>query len=206
MTNEATQSLKLSRWQRLLQRLFPMRVLEPMPEEKGWAPGEYSTITIARFDGWDRVRLLFSPWVRVEVRSQTDRPVNKARSRAAVCVLRPGFKPPPPQVPAVEQPGTDWAGRFMTFEEVVDDLERWAVRHPGEALWVKGLGERGALIETHHGFGRWVRNWYGLWREGNPLTMLDYRPQVEAGVDGNPKHPDAVSARLIEALYERLRG
>lgn len=205
MTNEAEVKRRtFKQW--LAFKLFRQLALEPAPEEKGWAPGELGVTTVIRFDWKDRLRLMVSPWVIVETRTQTDRTVLKARSRTVTSVLPPWYRPPGPQVPAVEEQQKDWCGRFMTFDEIVDDLVRWAARHPKERSWLVELGMRNQLIETHHGFGRWVRNWYGLWREGHPLTMKDYKPEVVEGVDQSPRHPDAVSARLIQVLYERLQA
>lgn len=56
------------------------------------------------------------------------------------------------------------------------------------------------LIKFHHSVGRAIRNDYRLWHEDCPLT--DNNAQLVDGVDYNPKHPDAVSMRIIEAIWK----
>lgn len=192
---------RLGRW------LFPRLTLSPAPDVQGFASGEFVVTTIVKFDWKDRLRLMASSYLVVELRAQTDREVRKANTRAVTSVLPPWFQPPPPQVPVLEEVAKDesWAGRFFTYEELLEDLERWATRHHAERGQLLALGDRGELIQLHHSFGRWVRNWYGLWRENNPLTTLEYVPEVVNGTDVSSRHPDAVSMRLIEDLYKRLQ-
>lgn len=52
----------------------------------------------------------------------------------------------------------------------------------------------------HNSVGRNIRNEYRLWHEDCPLT--DNNVQLVDGVDMNPKHPDAVSMRIIEAIWK----
>jgi hypothetical protein len=57
--------------------------------------------------------------------------------------------------------------------------------------------EKIELIRLHHSLGQYIRNTYGLWdRPWVPLISND--------VDCAPDHPDAVSMRIIEKLYDRL--
>jgi hypothetical protein len=51
------------------------------------------------------------------------------------------------------------------------------------------------LIGLHHSLGRHIRNEYGLWN--HPWT-----PEIKDGVDESSHHPDSISQRLIEQLYE----
>lgn len=60
--------------------------------EQGYCEGALVTDTVIQFDWKDRLRLLFSGWVMVSVRTQTDVLVRKSLSRSAVRVLPPGFK------------------------------------------------------------------------------------------------------------------
>lgn len=90
---------------------------------------------------------------------------------------------------------------FLTFNEIVDDI----VSHLTD-------NERAILRETyrselpifHHSTGRHIRNYYDLWKDGNPLTTLNYVPEIRNGVDWSERHPDAVSTKIIEAVWERV--
>lgn len=58
--------------------------------------------------------------------------------------------------------------------------------------------EREDLADAHFGLGLAVRNELGLWRSDCPLTKpppCDYRAP----------HPDAVSAAIVERVWEMLR-
>lgn len=58
--------------------------------------------------------------------------------------------------------------------------------------------EAGDLIKFHHSFGRWIRNTYRLWEEGNPHV-----------IHNDTMHdlfPDQVSQRIIERLWCQLTG
>lgn len=55
------------------------------------------------------------------------------------------------------------------------------------------------LIKYHHGLGRQIRNEFGLWE-------LSWEPKIENGVDASPDHPDAISMRIIESVWERAQS
>jgi len=92
---------------------------------------------------------------------------------------------------------------YFTEAQIVDDL---AERHKGakDIAQFMEMGRTGQLGMYHHGFGTWIRNNYKLWHKDNPHTMKDYVPEIRDGVDYSPRHPDAVSTRIIEALYAKL--
>lgn len=62
------------------------------------------------------------------------------------------------------------------------------------------------LIMCHHTFGRWIRNFYRLWEQDNPYTMLHHQPDLQNGVDHSVTHPDYVSQKIIERLWRTLNG
>jgi hypothetical protein len=51
------------------------------------------------------------------------------------------------------------------------------------------------LIGLHHSLGRHIRNEYGLWKH-------TWEPELRNGVDYSPNHPDSISQRLIEQLFD----
>lgn len=65
--------------------------------------------------------------------------------------------------------------------------------------YIKGLGDNGGLVMVHHTIGRHIRNRYKLWE-------LEWEPVIKDGVDISEHHPDAVSMRVIEAVYKVLCG
>jgi len=54
------------------------------------------------------------------------------------------------------------------------------------------------LIQFHSNLGRLIRNSLCLWN-------IKHKPKIVDGVDVSHNHPDAVSMRIIEALWERLQ-
>lgn len=82
----------------LLYRVFPTRDLPPSDSwehpEPGFAPGEFGTSVVVYLDWRDRLRMLVSGLLRVEVRTATDCVVERAKSRSVVYVLPPGSMKP----------------------------------------------------------------------------------------------------------------
>lgn len=95
-------------------------------------------------------------------------------------------------------------GMWLTFDEIVDDLEQRITLEDKKELANMNQGD---LVSLHHGFGTWIRNSYDLWH-GNPITE-NWRTNPGGrnminGVDHSDDHPDAVSMRLINTLYSRI--
>lgn len=103
-----------------------------------------------------------------------------------------------PLVEAVNNryPDLDWYGRFLSPSAVVDDMVE-SLRSNPEAVqsWLD-IENRSDLIQGHHTVGRYIRNHYGLWLEGNPF--------VDPTDSEGDKHPDAVSMWIIEQVWDRL--
>lgn len=95
-------------------------------------------------------------------------------------------------------------GMWLGFDEIVDDLEqRLKLEDKKELANMK----REDLPMLHHGMGTWIRNSYDLWW-GNPLTEK-WRTDPAGrtminGVDHSKDHPDSLSMRIIETLYDRI--
>jgi hypothetical protein len=51
------------------------------------------------------------------------------------------------------------------------------------------------LISLHFTLGRYIRNTYGLWE-------IKHEPVIENGVDVSENHPDSISMRIIEAIWQ----
>lgn len=91
--------------------------------------------------------------------------------------------------------------QFLNEQQIVEDLLKNL--HPTK-LGSLAEFKFEDLIQLHHSFGRMIRNEYKLWNQNNPLTLLDYVPQLEGGCDVNPKHPDAVSFRIMQQVHNKL--
>ncbi len=89
--------------------------------------------------------------------------------------------------------------QYKTLDEIVqavfEDLQ------PSDFDVLKQV-QRDDMIQFHHSVGMFIRNQYLLWDENNPLTMLNYEPQVVNGMDENPKHPDAVSQEILRRVWD----
>lgn len=94
---------------------------------------------------------------------------------------------------------------FPNEEQIVMNLLERLATAPDRGQFV-ALGDAGNLGQLHHSFGQWIRNTFLLWHPKNPNTMLDYKPELVDGADHSPRHPDAVSMRVMETLYARLKA
>lgn len=54
------------------------------------------------------------------------------------------------------------------------------------------------LVVYHHDLGRQIRNHFKLWEN-------EWEPNLINGVDFAEDHPDAVSMRVIEAVWEKYQ-
>lgn len=82
------------------------------------------------------------------------------------------------------------AARILNGEELAKLLEI-----------AKATGDMGAF---HHTMGMALRNEFGLWKAKCPWT--DSVECLINGVDYNPFHPDAVSGRILEAVWCRAQN
>jgi hypothetical protein len=77
----------------------------------------------------------------------------------------------------------------LTEDEIVLDLAK--NEHSRNIL----KNSRNDLSLLHFSLGMAIRNEYGLWKR-------EWKPQIKDGIDEAPDHPDAISQRIIEKLYE----
>lgn len=93
----------------------------------------------------------------------------------------------------------------MTELEIIEDLQQHL--HKDDKLYLARM-EKADLGILHHFFGRQIRNNYGLWQD-NPITETwrtdESSHKIIDGIDHSEDHPDAVSMRIIEKLWLRLR-
>ena len=92
---------------------------------------------------------------------------------------------------------------FKTFDEIVEDLMLYKL--DTVAVNVLRKMAESELIELHKLTGDTVRREYRLWDNSNPVTMLNYIPNMSMGVDVNPKHPEAMSYSIIRTIWKRLQ-
>jgi hypothetical protein len=62
----------------------------------------------------------------------------------------------------------------------------------------KEMPEDKAVALSHHSYGRWIRNNWGLWAKDGPL----YKLMTELGLD----HPDDMSGLIITSFHRHLNG
>ena len=86
----------------------------------------------------------------------------------------------------------------MSFEEQVATVFSWLEKVPKEEQLSFKHAPKDKLIEYHHSLGRNIRNRLKLWEN-------EWVPDIKDGVDYSPKHPDAISQRIIEAVWEKAQ-
>lgn len=83
-----------------------------------------------------------------------------------------------------------------TLEEAFDTIDE--ITNPEERDFVMNHTlERWQTI-THHGWGRWIRNHWGLWTEEGPL----YEWFVELGLH----HADDMSGIILDSYWKHKHG
>ena len=113
----------------------------------------------------------------------------------------------------------NWHGSYLTEAEIVDDIVAKVKGEPpvqmygkpvtGVQLWLDPASWLHPMTECadvnpppwlgclyYAGMG--IRNIYGLWHPENPYVPGQCPPN-------DPMHPDAISARVIEVVKQRLR-
>jgi hypothetical protein len=86
------------------------------------------------------------------------------------------------------------------FEDMVCVVEAWFRRDT--------IKNKKAFLDTpkedlskyyHSTLGRTIRNEFKLWE-------TEWKPDVRDGIDHSPDHPDHISMRVIEEVWERLKS
>lgn len=91
----------------------------------------------------------------------------------------------------------------MTEQEMIDEVYGWLEGEPDEGRDRFLSSSKQDLSKYHDTLGRSIRNHLKLWeREWEPVM----ENQSGIDVDASPDHPDQVSMRIIEAVWQRAQG
>ena len=85
-----------------------------------------------------------------------------------------------------------------SFEEMVDEVYSWIEGEPKENIDKFLDMRKDELFKYHHTLGRSIRNTFKLW-------STEWVPELIDGVDHSSNHPDHISMRVIEDVWERAR-
>lgn len=95
-----------------------------------------------------------------------------------------------------EGPNEQWnnipSSQFLSVKEIAE--HQLMTMQPIDKSYIVQLAKED-LITMHHGYGRWIRNMYGLWHPNNPSVIPN---------DLGDGHPDGLSMLVIEEIYKRL--
>jgi hypothetical protein len=86
----------------------------------------------------------------------------------------------------------------VTFGDMVKTVLGWSDETSEEMRNQFKFSRKEELIVYHSSLGRAIRNEFGLWE--NPWT-----PELVDGIDESPLHPDAISMRVIEAVWIKMQ-
>jgi hypothetical protein len=93
---------------------------------------------------------------------------------------------------------------FLSEDEIVADMVLNARKSEENVRsWLNVT--RADLITGHHTTGCFIRNHYKLWYEGNPHTVNGYSVNAQ-GIADHPNHPDQMSMRIMERVWDNLHG
>lgn len=87
----------------------------------------------------------------------------------------------------------------MTFDEQVEQVIAWFNEAPKVEQERFKNTSKDDLCLFHHTLGRSIRNNLKLWE-------VKWEEEVVDGVDVSTNHPDAISMRIIEAVWAKVRN
>lgn len=87
----------------------------------------------------------------------------------------------------------------IEFEEMVGIVQRWFQRQSDETKKEFVESSKQNLIAYHTTLGRSIRNEFKLWER-------EWVPDIREGVDHSEDHPDQISMKVIEAVWDRLHN
>jgi hypothetical protein len=77
---------------------------------------------------------------------------------------------------------------FRQLDKIMSEAE--------DADWFKSAEEDEAVIQSHHGLGRWIRNNWGLWSQDTKL--FEYFTNLGL------HHPDDMSSVILTSYHRHL--
>ncbi|MEK6829872.1 MAG: DUF6794 domain-containing protein [Nanoarchaeota archaeon] len=77
---------------------------------------------------------------------------------------------------------------FEHLDKIISESE--------DADWFKSTDEEDAVIQSHHGLGRWIRNNWGLWSKDSKL--FEYLSKLGL------HHPDDMSSIILKSYHRHL--
>lgn len=99
---------------------------------------------------------------------------------------------------------------YLTRQQIIEDIVSKMTDQ--DIADLKTLQESD-MIKFHHGVGTFIRNTYGLWEHGNPLTQLwiidneaGNTEFIKNGVDYHPCHPDEISMQILVGVWKSING
>jgi len=87
----------------------------------------------------------------------------------------------------------------MTFDDQVEEVLKWYRKAPKVNQTMFKETPKDKLVQYHHSLGRNIRNNLNLWES-------PWEEEIVDGVDISEKHPDAISMRIIEAVWEKVNA
>lgn len=91
----------------------------------------------------------------------------------------------------------------MTEQEIIEEIYSWLEGEPDYVRDAFVSSSKSELIQYHSTLGRSIRNRFKLW-ETKWEPIVEQIDGIE--VDASPYHPDQVSMRIIEAVWEKAQG
>lgn len=84
----------------------------------------------------------------------------------------------------------------MLINDIANEVQSWLYR--ADAITRREFIEtdRNQLHIYHHSLGRSIRNHFNLWQE-------QWVPKIVNGVDVSESHPETISMKVIEEVWQR---
>lgn len=87
----------------------------------------------------------------------------------------------------------------LTEEQIVDEVLKWFDEAPVAAQIMFKNSSLKDLHDYHHSLGQDIRNTFKLWEN-------QWTPELIDGVDYSPDHPDAISMRIIQTVWNKIKN
>lgn len=88
---------------------------------------------------------------------------------------------------------------MQEFEDMVSVVHGWFLKESDDTKKQFIETRKKDLISYHTTLGRSIRNEFKLWER-------EWVTDIREGVDYSPDHPDQLSMRVIETVWERLQS